>query len=116
MTTHVRPLTDFLACLLGPAIWAAHFFVIYGAETVVCAGASSPAIAMRWTVGAATAVALAIVAVPFVGSARTRHAGEAEPRRFLNVLSGVLAAFSAAAIIGVAVSALRLPACTLPFG
>jgi hypothetical protein len=116
MTARARPFGDFVACLRGPVIWAVHFFVVYGAESVVCIGASSPAGAMRWTVFAATAIALVAIAAPHVRPVRSGPAGDPEAQRFLRSVAGWLAALSAAAIVAVAVAAMRLSACVSPAG
>ena len=116
MTSSVRPFGDFIACLYGPIIWAMHFFIVYGAESVVCMAASSPASAMRWTVFAATAIALAAIAVPDVRSVRSGRTGEVEAQRFLRNVAGWLAILAAAAIVAVAAAAMRLSACVLPAG
>ncbi len=116
MTSGARPLGDFVACLRGPVIWAAHFFVVYGAESVVCIGASSPSSAMRWTVFAATAIALAAIAAPHVRPVRSGRAGDPDAQRFLKSVAGWLAILSTAAIVAVAAAAMRLPACVSPAG
>jgi hypothetical protein len=116
MTSSARPFGDFIACLYGPVIWAVHFFIVYGAESVVCAGASSPASVMRWTVFVATAIALIAMAVSYVRSVRTGRISDLGAQRFLRSVAGWLAILSAAAIVAVAAVAMRLSACMPPAG
>lgn len=115
MSAPTLPLRAFLACLRGPVIWAAHFFIIYGAETVVCMAASSPVTAMRLTVLAVTAVALAALAAPLLRPGPARIGNDAA-WDFMRTLSGWLGALSAAAMLAAAVAAWRLPACLSPAG
>lgn len=116
MTGRTGPLSDFIVCLAGPCVWAAHFFVVYGAESVVCVAAASPASAMRWTILAATAAALALIAAPLVSFGRIDRDYDAETSGFLRTLARWLAGLSALAVIAVALSGLSLPACVPPAG
>jgi hypothetical protein len=116
MTASARPFGGFVACLYGPIIWAVHFFIVYGAESVVCMGASSPTSAMRWTVVAATAMALIAIAVSHVRSVRAGRFSDGAAQRFLGGVAGWLAILSAAAIVAVTAAAMRLSACMSPFG
>ena len=116
MTAGARPLGDFLACLYGPLVWAAHFFIVYGAESVLCVGVSSPATAMRWTVFGATAIALSAIAVRLTRSVFSDQNGSTDARRFLRTVRNWLAILSAAAVLAVAVSATHLTACVSPAG
>jgi hypothetical protein len=116
MTAPVRPLGDFLGCLLGPVIWAGHFFIVYGAETVVCLTTSPSRAAMQWTVIVATATALLAIAAVIVRYFRSVRAADGTTQRFLRTLAVVLAALSAAAILAVGLAAFGLPACLPPAG
>jgi hypothetical protein len=116
MTTAVRPVSEFLACLYGPVVWAAHFFVVYGSESIVCTGSSSPASTMWFTTVGMTAIALAAIAAPLARSVRVDPESDPEARRFLMMLRNSLAILSAAAVLAVAVSALRLNVCVSPAG
>ena len=57
--SHVRPFTDLLRLFAGPAVWFAHFTVVYGAEALICTPPIGSPRAMVWTGLAATVVALA---------------------------------------------------------
>ena len=116
MTPKARPLGVFLIALTGPTLWAVHFFVIYGAEAAVCTRASSPTYAMQWIVISATGVALAAIAALLLWEFRNKRANTSDALRLLSSISISLAALSAGAILAVAVSALRLPACMSPAG
>jgi hypothetical protein len=115
MSARTSPLSAFLACLRGPMVWAAHFFVLYGAETLVCMLASSPATAMRLTVLAVTAMALAILVAPLLCAGNAR-VDDREAQSFLRTLSIWLSTLSAGAILASAVAAWRLGACLSPTG
>jgi hypothetical protein len=116
MSAPVRPLADFVACLAGPTIWALHFFVVYGAETVVCLTVSPSSNAMQWTVIAATGAALAAIAVAVMRHPHDTRAADGATRGFLRMLALSLAALSTAAILATAFMGLRLPACLSPAG
>lgn len=116
MTAMVRPVSEFLACLYGPIVWAAHFFVVYGAESIVCTSSSSPASTMWFTIVGMTAIALAAIAAPLARSVRVAPESDREVQRFLMMLRNSLPILSAAAVLAVAVSALRLNACVSPAG
>jgi len=115
MTARARPLGDFLACLLGPMIWAAHFFIVYGAETVACL-TNSPTNAMQWTMIVTTVMALAAVTLTIMRHPRNVHAADDTTQGFLRILAVSLAVLSAAAIVATALSAFRLPMCVSPAG
>jgi hypothetical protein len=97
-------------------IWAAHLFIVYGAETVVCLATSSPATAMQWTVIVATAMALGAIALKILRYPWSIHAADDTTRGFLRTLALSLAALSTAAILATALSAFRLPTCLPPAG
>jgi hypothetical protein len=116
----VRPFAELLLCLVGPAIWSAHFMVMYGAHTLVCAGAAAgqgmhersfPAIA-----AAATGVAL-LVLVGFMawclalGRQESRAQGAADQARFARQVSIMLALLSMLGTIWVALPALLVAPC-----
>ena len=112
MTRNVRPFSDFIWLLAGPIVWAAHFFLVYGVEAVICTRAASPSVAMRWIIVAATAVALGVL---FVLVLRLMEEHEM-PSAFLRQVPITLALISMAAIAGAAISGLSLPACVFPAG
>jgi hypothetical protein len=116
MSAPVRPLADFVACLAGPVIWTLHFFIVYGAETVVCLTASAPATTMQWTVIAATAPALVAIAVAVMRYPRDARGTDGATQGFLRMLTLSLAALSTAAILATAFMGVRLPACLSPAG
>ena len=112
MTRNVRPFSsDLIWALAGPIVWAAHFFLVYGVEAVICTRTASPSVAMRWIIVAATAVALGLLIVVVLRQWRTRDADA-----FLRQVQITLALISMAAIAGAAISGLSLPACVSPAG
>lgn len=114
-TKNVRPLGDFLWALAGPIVWAAHFFLVYGVEAVICTRTSSPTLMMRWIVAAVTAAALSALALSLFRALRQRRQ-QSGAASFLPDISAALALVSIAAISGAAVAGLTLPACAPPAG
>ena len=57
-TPRVRPLADLLQLFTGPAVWFAHFTVVYGAEALICTPPVGSPRAMVWIGAAATIAAL----------------------------------------------------------
>lgn len=111
MMGETRPLNNFLWVLAGPIVWAAHFFVVYGPEAIICTRAASPAYAMRWVVAVATAAAIGTLAI-FLFRQLVRRRKTRNTAAFLNDVSIALVSMSMAAIVGVAAGSLSLPACT----
>ena len=111
MMRNVRPFSEFLWALAGPIVWAAHFFLVYGVEAVICTRAASPSVAMQWIVAGATATALGALIIVVI---RQRKAQAAV--LFLRQVSIILALVSMAAIAGAAISGLSLSACVSPAG
>ena len=115
MTAKARPFSGFVLALTGPMVWAVHFFVVYGAESVVCTRAVSPAITMQWILAVATATAVAGLAAFLIRRFRKRPS-EPEALAFLNEISVYLALISIGAVLAVTASTLRLSACVQPAG
>jgi hypothetical protein len=115
MTTKAQPLGKFLLAMLGPTVWAAHFFVVYGVEAAVCTRAASPAVTMRWIVAAATTAAVAgLAALPML---RFRgRPNEPADLCFLRKVSVYLALVSIGAILAVSAAALAILPCVQPTG
>lgn len=62
MSAQPRAVTDLLAGLAGPIVWAAHFFGVYLAEALLCASSSvSGVAAVRFAGAGLTVLALAIL-------------------------------------------------------
>jgi uncharacterized membrane protein YgdD (TMEM256/DUF423 family) len=101
--------------LAGPVVWAAHFFVLYGAEALVCTQAASPSRALQWVNIGATAVALAALAALLIRQYRSRQKND-DADAFLRSASLWLALISAGAICGTMLSAWRVAACLPPAG
>jgi hypothetical protein len=119
-TAHkVRPFGDLLLCLMGPAVWTAHFMVMYGAHTLVCAGAGGQGTHDRSFLALAAAVtAMALfVLVGFVvwclvrGRRESRAQGAADQATFVRQISIMLALLSMLGTIWVALPALLVAPC-----
>lgn len=110
MIAKAQPLRWLLVALTGPILWAAHFFVVYGLEAVVCANARFPIATMQWIVAIATAAAVAGAAAFLIWRFRQRSA-EADVLAFLREISLVLALISAGAILVVGATALQSSPC-----
>jgi hypothetical protein len=109
-----RPVSDFLWLMIGPIIWAAHLFLSYGIETMVCVFADSSfeiarALVLMTTVAALFAMAFAV---------RLRGVSlnallflEPAERKFAPFLGGALLVLSAIAVLWTTFPAVVLRAC-----
>ena len=111
----VRPFGDFLRMLIAPAIWFAHFSLVYAAEALICMGSSAQrGTTMGWMVILVTAAALAGLVILAVGILRAEKAARSNressllPRATL-----LLTAISALGTIWTILPTLVLPACAL---
>jgi hypothetical protein len=52
MSTRTRPIADLASMTGGPLIWAAHFGLTYGSQTMFCARAQHPDTALFWVIEA----------------------------------------------------------------
>ena len=113
----VRPFGDFLRVLIAPAIWFAHFSVLYAAEALICLGPPvDRGAAMEWTVFLVTAAALAGLVILAVGILRTENAAPPtanQERALLPHATLLLALLSVMGIIWTILPPLVLPACAL---
>lgn len=112
----VRPLGDFLRMLIAPAIWFAHFSLLYAAETLICIGPPADrGTTMGWSVLLATAAALTGL---IILAARLIRAGKIAPTRpedgmaWLRRTSLLLTLLSALGVIWTTLPTAVLPACT----
>lgn len=88
----------------GPTVWALHFAVVYGAESLACTRAGAGAHTLLAT--AATVVALGAIAVLVVHA--LRRSG------FLANLAVMLGVASFAGVLAVYLPILMIPACLPP--
>jgi hypothetical protein len=119
MIRRARPFGDFVLCLLGPMVWAAHFFVVYGAATLVCTGTGAAARYLPWIAAVATAIALASLGAFLAWQIQSRLKRRRRPdesTHFLNDVAIALSALSVLAIFAVVWPVFHLPACAPPFG
>ena len=118
--SHVRPFTDLLRLFIGPAVWFAHFTVVYGAEALICTPPIGSPRAMVWTGLAATAVALGALTIFSVALWHERVPEEAPHEHtgaaFLRSAPLLLAVLAMLAVIWTSLPIATLPACTAPAG
>lgn len=112
----VRPLGDFLRMMIAPAIWFAHFSLLYAAQTLICIGPPADRdTTMGWTVFLATAAALTGL---IIQAARLIRAGKMAPTKsedgmaWLRRTSLLLTLLSALGVIWTTLPTAVLPACT----
>jgi hypothetical protein len=112
----VRPLGDFLRMMIAPAIWFAHFSLLYAAQTLICIGPPADRdTTMGWTVFLATAAALTGL---IILAARLIRAGKMAPTKpedgtaWLRRTSLLLTLLSALGVIWTTLPTAVLPACT----
>jgi hypothetical protein len=114
----VRPTSELLMSWVGPAIWAAHFFVMYGSEALICTRVAPGVRDALFATVAISATALAVAGL--VAFVVRRHAGTGSGARaghgaddlaFSRWLSIGLALLSVLAVIWVALPALLAAPC-----
>ena len=114
----VRPVGDFLRVLIAPAIWFAHFSVLYAAEALICIGPPGDrGTTMGWTVFLATAAALtslAILAAGILRAGNTTPPTANQASTWLPRVSILLTILSVLGVIWTVIPTLVLPACALP--
>jgi len=109
--------------IVAPTVWALHFLLCYVISAIHCAkgGRLERLDDIRWSVGAATIVALAVVAVSaYVAWVHSTSEGDPPPyrestdedrRRFLGVAKFLLACLSFVAIVFTAIPAFVFEDC-----
>jgi hypothetical protein len=100
-----------LRMVAGALVWALHFLSIYVFAALACARGFADVRwlgigVVSWTIGAATALALAALAIIVVGVMRG-----ARPIGFNDWVSASVAALAAVAIVWETLPALMVPAC-----
>jgi hypothetical protein len=118
--SHVRPFTDLLRLVTGPAVWFAHFTVVYGAEALICTPPIGSPRAMVWTGLAATIAALAALIAFAMMLWRERIPEEAPHEHtgaaFLRAAPLLLAVLAMLAVIWTSLPIAALSACTAAAG
>lgn len=113
----VRPFGDFLRVLIAPAIWFAHFSVLYAAEALICIGPQAGrGTTMGWIVMLATAVAstgLIILTVRLLRSGKMAAPRSGHSISWLQRTSLLLTLLSALGIIWTTLPTAVLPACAV---
>ena len=113
----VRSVGDFLRVLIAPAIWFAHFSVLYAAEALICFGSPGDrGTTMGWTVFLATVPALTglvIFAVRILRAEDSALPMENQGRALLPRATLLLTLLSVLGIIWTVLPTLVLPACAL---
>ncbi len=117
MRNDTSTVSELLLCLGGPLIWAAHFFVMYGAGTLACLNSTARhsmpfyAFALAFTLVAILAV-LASMAWQVARASRRETSGDqTEGRRFLRAISIILGSAALLAIAWATLPVLMLPSC-----
>jgi hypothetical protein len=118
MRNGTSTIAELLLWLGGPLIWAAHFAIMYGAETLFClynagsGGASFQAFAMVFTAGA-IAMVLAVMAWQLVRESRFSGGhGRREGASFLRKTSVILGLAALVAMLWAAVPPAMLSPCS----
>jgi hypothetical protein len=111
---NARPVAELLAWLAGPAVWAVHFAVMYGAHALICARPGAGA-ANLWPAVAASATALALLALAgliVVRMTRARSRARSNGHTiFARDLTIALAAVSMLGVVWVALPAVVTAPC-----
>jgi uncharacterized iron-regulated membrane protein len=114
MTSQPRPLSDLIGSLIGPIVWAAHFFVMYGAEALICINGGPGLSNMHLFAAGATAIAVGILLAAIMWNRRSRHPHDRAPA--LRNVSNILSLISIGAIAATALPAAVVPTCMNPGG
>ena len=116
---NVRPVSDLFAVFIPPALWFAHFAVLYGAEALLCTPPAATRGAMIWIGALVTVAALAALAWFALGLRRQpapgrtdAHAGAA----FMRSVGLLLALLAALGVVWTAFPVAVLPVCQPPAG
>ncbi len=96
--------------LSGPAIWAAHFFLLYGIASFACTP-STPQGTIRVLSLATTAIALSALVGFLAWRSRDRRQVAGDMPAFLAKTTNGLAILAGLAIVWTAASATLIPAC-----
>jgi hypothetical protein len=101
MRQRIATVSEAALVVVGPMIWAAHFFLVYLAEAVLCSPAVAADGAVRAAGGALTIAA--IVALVWARATATRHV--------LHALARPLVDLSIAAVVLTAIPLLIISSC-----
>ena len=112
---NARPVAELMVWLAGPAVWAVHFAVMYGAHALICARLDATGPSLLWPVVAASATALALLALAGLIVARVRRARSRARSNgqtmFTRDLTIALAAVSMLGVVWVALPAVVTAPC-----
>jgi hypothetical protein len=110
---NARSITGLLRCLVGPAVWAGHFLVMYGAHALICARVAPDESGRVWLFSAATASTLALLVLAGLvwRLVRARRRGGLAQPTFPSDVSIALAVLSLIGVIWVALPAALMPPC-----
>lgn len=110
-------LRDLLYVLIGPGIWAAHFFALYGLEAIACTLPATPpdgSLYVRIIGGVLTGIAAAallwLTAWSWLTGQPAEEAGVGAT--FLRHITPLLAALALLAVLWAALALVLLPVCT----
>jgi hypothetical protein len=106
---------DLVKVMIGPIVWAAHFFFLYLTEAFACANSTFPTDAVRWSGLAATLAALAVLALYFTRVCPFRQQDRTAEAEAAFIFGAPLALLSMVATTWTAIPLLLLPACAPPF-
>jgi len=114
-----RPLGDLLRVFIPPALWFAHFGVLYGAEALVCTPPAAARATLIWVGAIATVAALAALAWFAVMLRRRSSADRADEHTgatFLRNAALLLALLAALGVVWTVFPVAVLPVCASPAG
>lgn len=115
----VKPISDFLWVLSGPAIWAVHFFSIYLVEALLCTSTMPSGTVMTAATSTITGAAL-LALLGIVAYRRSlseiRMNTTRDEKGFLAVLTLMLITLSSLAVTWAAMPGFWLPVCAFSPG
>jgi hypothetical protein len=117
MTLPARSVSALWLYFGGPIVWAAHFFLLYGIEVLICTGFGTSSLAQRFWIVALALTALALVLLCFmawhvaVERSDDRRGTGIESAAFYRPTSIGLAVLAMFGVLWATLPALLLPAC-----
>ncbi len=114
-----RTVTQLLLCVAGPLIWAGHFSVMYGAQTLFCMsavandGRSFHPYAITFTAAAILTLTALLTSQLIEAGRRSNSADRSDVTQFLRTISIILGAGALLAVVWSAMAAGVLPACSI---
>jgi hypothetical protein len=111
MTKRTRSLALLLFAMVGPALWAAYLFVVYGAQTLACPPFMAPMGGTSLTIATLVSAAIVLCLLALAAWRSKRRDGNEQGARFTFAMSYELIALAAIGVAWIAIAAALIPLC-----